>query len=128
MSITIKALFSFFVILPLPIPAAGIDFRKQVEADWLLQEGYRTRASGAANITPEMDAAGAVDGIKNGKWPFHTGMEKEPWWQVDLGSKQPIARVLIWNRSDSAASRASRLMLRISDDGKTWRTVYQHNG
>ncbi len=128
MSITKQMLFSFFVILPLPISAAGIDFRKQVEADWLLQEGYRSQASGAVNISPEMDAAGAVDGIKNGKWPFHTGMEKEPWWQVDLGSKQPIARVLIWNRSDSAASRASRLRLRLSDDGKTWRTVYQHNG
>ena len=32
------------------------------------------------------DAAGAVDGVKNGRYGFHTNYEPNPWWQVDLGS------------------------------------------
>ena len=45
--------------------------REQVEADWLLQEARRLAKPGPA-VTRESDAAGAVDGIKNGQWGFHT--------------------------------------------------------
>jgi hypothetical protein len=33
-----------------------------------------------------LNRAGAVDGIKNGKFGFHTAEQKNPWWPVDLGS------------------------------------------
>ena len=103
-------------------------FRKQVEADWLLQERYR-HVRTPDKITPQADAAGACDGIKNGKWGFHTGMAEDPWWQVDLGECRPVARVRVWNRCDGgAASRANRLQVRLSDDGKDWRTGYVHDG
>jgi hypothetical protein len=35
--------------------------------------------------TVEQDAAGAVNGNRNGLHKFHTGLEDNPWWQVDLG-------------------------------------------
>lgn len=104
------------------------DFRAMVEADWLMQETYR-RPSRARLITPETDALGACDGIKTGKWGFHTDLEVEPWWQVDLGEVRRVARVRIWNRCDHGeARRAARLQVLTSDDGKQWRRVYQHDG
>jgi hypothetical protein len=79
-------------------------------------------------ITPQIDAAGGCDGIKNGRWGFHTGQATEPWWQVDLGKVEPIACVVIWNRCDGAALRANHLMVKLSDNGRQWRTVHHHDG
>jgi hypothetical protein len=110
---------------------ALLEFRAQIEADWLGQERYHsdpTVRDMALEVTACADAAGGCDGIKDGKWGFHTGQAENPWWQVDLSVSQPIARVVVWNRTDGASERAVRLMVRLSDDGKVWHTVYTHNG
>ena len=108
------------------------EFRKQVEEDWLLRERYRASkaapAAPAQAMTTRIDAAGACDGIIDGQWGFHTGLAQDPWWQVDLGAPQQIDRVVVWNRADSAANRANRLMIQLSDDGKAWRLLYRHEG
>ena len=75
----------------------------------------------------EADAAGAVDGIKDGGFGFHTDKEKNPWWQVDLKKVQPLDRVLVFNRS-VARERARLLVLLLSIDGKKWQKVYEHDG
>ncbi len=108
-----------------PVGAATSARRAEVEADWVNQEMVR-HLSGAP-VTPAEDAAGAVDGVKDGKWGFHTGLDDGPWWQVDLGAVQPLARVLVFNRCD-CAGRADRLAALLSHDGRTWRPVYQHTG
>jgi hypothetical protein len=97
---------------------------RQIEADWRIQEKLRRAES---PVTPEEDAAGAVDGLKNGRWGFHTENERRPWWQVDLGEPLELDRVVLYNRIDIAA-RASRIMVLVSTDGKQFRQVYQHNG
>lgn len=104
------------------------DRKSQVEADWLNQDEVR-HLSGNPVMTQE-DAAGAVDGVKNGKWGFHTDADNQPWWQVDLGKVHPLSRVLVFNRSDSAgvAERAGKLRVLLSDDGKAWREAYRHDG
>jgi hypothetical protein len=102
----------------------------EIEADWLRQEEVRgTTAEGrpAINVTPEQDAAGAVDGIINGKWGFHTADEEKPWWQLDLGRPTAIDRVVLYNRTD-LAERTARIMVLLSDDGKAFHQVYQHDG
>jgi hypothetical protein len=75
---------------------------------------------------------GAVDGIKDGKYGFHTGREPHPWWQVDLGDAglQGIERVVIYNRLDYApgVANATRLAILTSDDGRTWTERYRHDG
>ena len=119
--------------VPAPPPARPMTHRDAVEADWLAQEKYRSRSTAKAKkkvkITPQMDAAGAVDGVRNGLWGFHTALQENPWWQVDLGKSQPLASVVIWNRCDRQEQvRASRLIVLLSDDGKKWRKVYQHDG
>lgn len=113
-------------------------FKKAVETDWELQDAVRTSVTGrpqaaqrapTANVTTQQDAIGGVDGVKDGKWGFHTENEKDPWWQVDLGERLPLACVLVWNRCDSGvAGRNARIALWLSDDGKAWAEAYQHDG
>ena len=105
-------------------------FRGQVEADYQLQVQVRTADSGAKGaVSVKVDAAGGCDGIITGQWGFHTGLDDRPWWQVDLGRGQDIVRAAIWNRCDNnSAARAKNLLIRLSDDAKTWRTVYRHDG
>ncbi|MGA2502427.1 MAG: hypothetical protein ABSH20_32195, partial [Tepidisphaeraceae bacterium] len=85
---------------PTPAPAVSSDPAPAVSSD------PAPKMKAAA-----VDAAGAVDGVKDGKWGFHTSLEPSPWWQVDLGRSVPLERALIFN-----------------DDAKTWREVYRHDG
>ena len=109
--------------LPVRVVAGENDFHQQVQADWLQQEESRL----SAKITAQGDAAGGCDGVKDGKWGFHTNRMEKPWWQVDLGAVQPVARVLVWNRCDFPTP-SIHLELCLSEDGQNWQTVYKHNG
>lgn len=101
---------------------------QQIEADWLRQDELRSSPAVLAGRPGcREDALGGVDGVKNGKWGFHTQFENNPWWQVDLGASLPLDRVVLYNRCD-LAQRNARVILSLSDDGKTFRPVYQHNG
>src|SRR5512142_625996 len=79
-------------------------WHEQVEADWLRQDEKRL-APNPGPVTPEEDAAGAVDRVKDGRWGFHTALESKPWWQVDLGRPTSLNRVVIYNRCDTFAER-----------------------
>jgi len=76
------------------------------------------------------EAAGAVDGVKDGKYAFHTGQEPNPWWQVDLGTSQPIAKIVVWNRLDyePGLHNADNLLILTSDDGTAWTQRYDNGG
>jgi len=104
----------------------------QIEADWLRQQLLREGAPGRPvpriDVTAQQDAAGGVDGVKDGKWGFHTADEENPWWQVDLGKPAALDRVVLYNRCDACAGRNARIMVLLSDDGKTFRQAYQHDG
>jgi hypothetical protein len=111
--------------------------REQIEADWLREEAVRYLPPSPRNrpdaalsqVSTVQDAAGGCDGIKNGKYGFHTGGDENPWWQVDLGGPMPLGKILIYNRGDgNVEDRAARLRVLLSADGKTWKTLYQHNG
>ena len=73
-------------------PAA--DMRVLLEADWIEEEtaisNSPTRPRPPAEVTTRLDAAGGCDGVKTGRFGFHTASgEIDPWWQVDLGSPAP---------------------------------------
>ncbi len=104
---------------------------EQIEADWLLQEAVRHLPAGQAGTreATRQDAAGAVDGVKNGRFGFHTRANQKPWWQVDLGKSLPLDRVVIFNRCDgNVQARTARIMVLLSDDGQAWTQAYQHDG
>ncbi|MCX7826427.1 MAG: discoidin domain-containing protein, partial [Verrucomicrobiae bacterium] len=101
---------------------SAIAVRQQIEEDWL--------KSLVQPLTTQSDAAGAVDGIKNGKYAFHTGHQPNPWWQVDLGSVIPIARIVVFNRLDYAPGlhNADNLRILTSDDGTNWTLRHDNKG
>ncbi|NOS69161.1 MAG: hypothetical protein HOP33_04445, partial [Verrucomicrobia bacterium] len=66
-------------------PESSPDWSQVLEKDWLLEAQLHAEAQHAANLSTSDDAAGGCDGVTNGKWGFHTGLEANPWWQVDLG-------------------------------------------
>ena len=55
--------------------------RSQIEADWLRQDQVRFAGpiSSNAEVSAARDAIGAIDGVRNGKWGFHTENELNPW-------------------------------------------------
>lgn len=130
---TVVILLIFFItIFPLSdisaqnVPAVTT---KQIESDWLCQQELRnfTMISGNREVTPELDAIGACDGIKNGKWGFHTENENKPWWQIDLGNRMTLDRLVLYNRCD-LPQRASRIVVLLSNNAKDFEQIYQHDG
>ena len=100
------------------------DLKDTIEAEWLAQLEQPT----ADRPTPQADAAGGCDGIKDGTWGFHTDDTKSPWWQVDLGSSHAIERVLVWNRCGGVEARASHLQILVSNNGTDWQQVFANDG
>ncbi len=74
------------------------------------------------------DALGALDGVKNGSFGFHTEKERNPWWQIDLGSLAAIAEIRVFNRLDCCSERARTLQVLVSTDNKAWQVAYRHDG
>jgi mono/diheme cytochrome c family protein len=103
--------------------------RQQIEEDWLKQaKAIEDGVVGA--VSTETDARGGCDGIKDGKYAFHTGQQPNPWWQVDLGAVVPISRVVVFNRLDYAPGlhNADNLRILTSDDGKKWTLRHENKG
>jgi tetratricopeptide (TPR) repeat protein len=74
----------------------------------------------ARQSSTQYAAENAVDGNtvgNDGGNPYaHTKMEHDPWWEVDLGSEQPIDRIVIWNRSDgNLYARMNHFRIRVLD-------------
>ena len=116
-----------------------------VEADWLARDAAFSPTKPAASsakapatppaVTTAQDAAGGCDGVKNGRWGFHTASgETDPWWQVDLGKTCLLDRVVVFNRTDgNTAPRTRNVRILVAgDDGdpacKDFKLVHQHDG
>jgi hypothetical protein len=61
----------------------------------------------------------ASDGNRNGDFAngsvTHTDFQNQPWWQVDLGTLQPLDSVAIWNRTDCCGERLANFYILVSD-------------
>jgi len=84
----------------------------------------------AHGVTTAQDGAGACDGVKNGKWGFHTASgEQNPWWQVDLQDKYRLDRIVIFNRTDdSTAPRTKNIQVLVAQKDGEFKHIYQHDG
>lgn len=129
----------FLIILSLPqlallllmqssLVLGNDNLSQQLKRDWLRQAELRYPRSPEGKVTPEEDAAGAVNGIITGKWGFHTAVEKGPFWQVDLGESVSIERIVIYNRCDMGVERIRDLYASISDDAVQWTTIWENDG
>ena len=119
----------------------GRQVRTLVEADWLQRDrlfAVENRRPGqpvtvnSLGVTTAQDAAGAVDGTKNGRFGFHVAVgETDPWWQVDLGKDYKIDRIVVYNRTDGGhASRTRNIAAQVARDADCDRfeTIYRHDG
>ncbi len=88
----------------------------------------RATASSFTEVGGLKFPGGAVDGIKNGGYGFHTQLEDNPWWQVDLGMEIAIDKIVIYNRQDCCSERARTIQIFLSTDGVNFENAYQHNG
>ena len=123
LSLTVAALVASAALAQSAAPSS------EVEKAWLTQDRMRQSVSAApSGVTTQSDAAGGVNGVKNGQFGFHTDQQDQPWWQVDLGKACPLDRVVVWNRCTADATRAARLKVLLSPDGKAWTQAYQHDG
>ncbi|MES2889259.1 MAG: discoidin domain-containing protein, partial [Pseudomonadota bacterium] len=73
-------------------------------------------------------ASRAVDGNVNGDFVTggsvsHTAESNESWWQVDLGSTQPLTAIRLWNRTDCCAARLNNYQVFVSPTDMTGRTL-----
>ena len=125
-----------WLLLVLCAPFSLADtYRQQVEADWMKHaevwsNPFAFGPEAGAHVPTWADAAGAVDGVKDGKYAFHTDRTPDPWWQVDLGERQAIARIVIYNRLDyePGLHNADNLRILTSDDGKQWMLRHDNAG
>ena len=126
-----SAVLAARAVPPLPSPCfcqpqdthvtAG-DVRGLVEDDWL--------RSAEPSLTTQSDAAGACDGVKNGTYGFHVGLQSNPWWWVDLGETRRIGRIVVYNRLDYAPGlhNADTLQILVSVNGKDWSLCHDNQG
>jgi Bacterial Ig-like domain/F5/8 type C domain len=64
--------------------------------------GAATQSSTSGSAAAERAVDGNIDG--KAATSTDTGSAATPWWQLDVGSIQPISFVDVWNRSDSCCS------------------------
>jgi hypothetical protein len=108
---------------------SGQSLQQQIEEDWLKQaEAIEEGAPGP--VSTETDARGGCDGVKDGKYAFHTAQQPNPWWQLDLGEVMPVCRVVVFNRLDYAPGlhNADNLRILTSEDGHQWTLRHENKG
>ena len=93
-----------------------------------LSKNRPAKQSSTSQWSKQNDAQGAVDGVKNSSYGFHTNNEKNPWWQVDLGQVRPLTGIRVFNRLDCCAERARTIQILLSNDGANWTRVFTNNG
>lgn len=122
----------------------GESMRSTLEADWIARDvrftiAHQPKSQPSAveaprvnvhGVTTAQDAIGACDGIKNGRWGFHTASnEQDPWWQVDLQDQYELDRIVVFNRTDgNTAARTKNLQILAGANVDQLKLIYQHDG
>lgn len=76
----------------------------------------------------DTEAQHAVCGVRTGRPSFHTTLEDQPWWKLEFGQEERVNEVLVFNRIDGEQQRTRYLNVDVTADGKSWNTIYQHDG
>lgn len=83
----------------------------------LASGGKATQSSTDFSGPPELAIDGNTDGQYENKSVTHTSISDDPWWEIDLGSQQPIEKLVLWNRiGDNIHERLSNFRLSLLDE------------
>ncbi|GAA1359915.1 alpha-L-fucosidase [Streptomyces beijiangensis] len=109
LSLLTTAVQTGFAATPGTTPPAGSELRDLAIGSAATQSS--TAYEGAADR--------ATDGSHNGIFPSgsvsHTAQQAEPWWQTDLGRRQALTKIVVWNRTDCCTERLSNFWVLVSD-------------
>lgn len=83
-----------------------------------------TTQSSVSRWSEASESSKAVNGNKTGGFAFHTDLEENPWWTVDLEEVYPIDTIVIYNRDDEFSGRALNTSILSSLDGIEWVSIY----
>jgi len=73
---------------------------------------------------PEIDARVANNGDVISEKYFHTAVEVDPWWQVDLCGLFLVDKIIVYNRHDEK-NRLKKFTIIGSDDNRYWFPIYR---
>jgi len=73
----------------------------------------------ASSTRADTHARQGNDGHRGTEWASAVGKTRGQWWQVDLGKARKVRRVVV----DWQGAYAKRYAVRVSRDGKRWRTA-----
>lgn len=76
---------------------------------------------------PVLEASGGNDGRINGRFGFHTALQLNPWWQVDLEALCAVEGITLYNHLGQK-DRAANLNITVSTDGQAWNCVHARRG
>jgi hypothetical protein len=88
--------------------------------------GKKASQSSYSQYSTKEGANGAINGRKTGRFGFHTNVEKNPWWQVDLENVYNLSTIVVYNRLDSCSDRSDTIKVLISVDRLNWKLIYEH--
>lgn len=106
----------------------GSDYLNLAEVQvWAPVTAMRTNLAAGSTTTSQSSTFGAtfesyraVDGNTRPDWPAGyvsaTNADAQAWWQIDLGSVQPIGTVDFWTRVDCCLDRLNGAWLLVSDE------------
>ncbi len=70
------------------------------------------------------EASRAVSGEPCGDFAFHTAVEDQPWWRVDLQTIEPIEVIVVHNRLGGFEERARRIKVEVATEIGEWTLVH----
>lgn len=85
-------------------------------------------AQESSQFNQDYPAFKGVDGRKDNHAMFHTDIQVNPWWQVDLERSYSISYIMLYNRTDCCAERERTVQVLLSEDGANWQRIYGHDG
>jgi len=85
-------------------------------------------AQQSSTYSGQYPASNGVDGRQDNGSMFHTGIESNPWWQVDLRGNYALSYIMLYNRTDCCTERERTVQVLLSQNGSNWQTIYAHNG
>ncbi|QEH96141.1 discoidin domain-containing protein [Gluconobacter thailandicus] len=80
----------------------------------------------SAGTTTQEDSARAVRDHVPEFYAFHTDLENNPWWKIDLENIYKIEEIRIYNRIDRDSERGLRFAIEILKNGD-WEKVFEKN-
>uniref|UniRef100_UPI000577A96E discoidin domain-containing protein n=1 Tax=Campylobacter jejuni TaxID=197 RepID=UPI000577A96E len=88
--------------------------------------GKKAFQSSLSKWSKDNDPQRAIqDNLEHIDYAFHTNLENNPWWMVDLEKEYPIELIKVFNRIYCFHEVARKLTIEISKDKKNWLLVHK---